>query len=174
MYSGSLYDDRDPFHYKWVLNLWYYVEHVAFDLGWVYISFGIFRHPAWVVGSCSSGPSAAEGAETKSTGGFYRPEWSPCTWILSFLPMRDRSRTHFVLANTHTMLQKLSYFLNASLRRSFSWGTPLQYNWSNHPSVTLSCEVIEGEASNLRPIVIVHGMLGSSSTWISLARGANS
>ena len=72
------------------------------------------------------------------------------------------------------MLQKLSTFLNAALWRSFSTRPPLQYNLSTHPSVALSCEVIEGEASNWRPIVIVHGMLGSSSTWISLARGANS
>ena len=33
----------------------------------------------WAVGSCSSGPLAAGTVETKSTGGSFRPEWSPCT-----------------------------------------------------------------------------------------------
>ena len=30
----------------------------------------MFRHPAWAVGRCSSGPPAATTAGTKSTGGF--------------------------------------------------------------------------------------------------------
>ena len=37
----------------------------------------MFRHPAWAVGSYRSGPPAAGSAGTKSTGGFFRPEWSP-------------------------------------------------------------------------------------------------
>ena len=39
----------------------------------------MFRHPAWAVGSCSSGPLAARTVRTKSMGGCYRPELSPCT-----------------------------------------------------------------------------------------------
>ena len=35
-------------------------------------------HPAWAVGSYSSGPPAAITVGTKSTGGFFRPEWSLC------------------------------------------------------------------------------------------------
>ena len=45
----------------------------------------MFRHPAWAVGSCSSGPPPAVTVRTQSTGGFYRPDWSPCTdQIFSF------------------------------------------------------------------------------------------
>ena len=46
---------------------------------------------------------------------------------------------------------------------------PLLYDWC-HPSVAMNCKVIEGEASKSGPIVIVHGMLGSSTNWMSLAR----
>ena len=35
---------------------------------------GKFRHPAWAVGSYSSGPSAARTIGIKSTGGFNRPD----------------------------------------------------------------------------------------------------
>ena len=38
----------------------------------------MFCQPAWVVSIYSSGPPAAGCAGTKSTGGFYRPEWSTC------------------------------------------------------------------------------------------------
>ena len=38
----------------------------------------MFRHPAWAVGSYSSGPPAAGTVATKSTGGFYRSDVSPC------------------------------------------------------------------------------------------------
>ena len=43
----------------------------------------MFRHPAWVVGSYSSGPPAARTDRTKSTGGFNHPDGSPCTLIVS-------------------------------------------------------------------------------------------
>ena len=36
---------------------------------------------AWAVGSYSYGPLAAETVVTKSTGGCYRPELSPCIWF---------------------------------------------------------------------------------------------
>ena len=39
----------------------------------------MFCQPACAVGSCSSGPPAARIVGTKSTGGFYRCELSPCT-----------------------------------------------------------------------------------------------
>ena len=39
----------------------------------------MFRHPAWAVGSYSGGPPAAGTVGTKSTGGFYRADGSPCT-----------------------------------------------------------------------------------------------
>ena len=41
----------------------------------------MLRHPAWAVGSYSSGPRATETVGTKSTGGFFRPEWSPCILV---------------------------------------------------------------------------------------------
>ena len=44
-----------------------------------WLRFEMFGHPAWAVGSYSSGPPAARSAGIKSTGGFYRMEWSPCT-----------------------------------------------------------------------------------------------
>ena len=39
----------------------------------------MFRHPAWAVGSYSSGPPAANTVRTKSTGGFHQRHGSPCT-----------------------------------------------------------------------------------------------
>ena len=36
--------------------------------------------------------------------------------------------------------------------------------------MNMNCKVIEGEASKSKPIIIVHGMLGSSTNWMSLAR----
>ena len=39
----------------------------------------MFRHPAWAVGSYSSGPLAAKTVGTKSTGGCYHQELSPCS-----------------------------------------------------------------------------------------------
>ena len=36
------------------------------------------RHPAWAVGSYSSGPPAAKTVGTKSTGGFHQRHGSPC------------------------------------------------------------------------------------------------
>ena len=38
----------------------------------------MFHHPAWAVGSYSSGPPAARSAGTKSTIGFPRPLGPPC------------------------------------------------------------------------------------------------
>ena len=39
----------------------------------------MFRHPAWAVGSYSSGPATAGTVGTKSTGGCYRGDVLPCT-----------------------------------------------------------------------------------------------
>ena len=39
----------------------------------------MFRHPAWAVGSYSSGPPAAETVGTKSTGDFHQGDGPPCT-----------------------------------------------------------------------------------------------
>ena len=39
----------------------------------------MFRHPAWAVGSYNSCPLAAKTVGTKSTGGCYHQELSPCT-----------------------------------------------------------------------------------------------
>ena len=38
----------------------------------------MFRHPAWAVGSYSSGPPAARTVGTKSTGRCYQRDGSPC------------------------------------------------------------------------------------------------
>ena len=38
----------------------------------------MFRYPAWAVGSHSSGLPAAGTVGTKSTGGFYQADGSPC------------------------------------------------------------------------------------------------
>ena len=46
-----------------------------------WLRFGMFRHPAQAVGSYSSGPPAAGTVGTKSTGGFYICEWSPCRFL---------------------------------------------------------------------------------------------
>ena len=43
-----------------------------------WLGFGMFRHPAWAVGSLSSGPLGARAVETKSTGG--------CDWPDRLLP----------------------------------------------------------------------------------------
>ena len=43
----------------------------------------MFRHPAWAVGSYSSGPLAAGIVGTKSTGGFYRRDGSLCREVRS-------------------------------------------------------------------------------------------
>ena len=42
----------------------------------------MFPHPAWAVGSYSSGPPAAKTVGTKSTGGFHQRHGSPCTLVL--------------------------------------------------------------------------------------------
>ena len=42
----------------------------------------MFRHPAWAVGSYSSGPPAAGTVGTKSTGGCYHSDWSPCKFSI--------------------------------------------------------------------------------------------
>ena len=39
----------------------------------------MFRHPAWAVGSYSSGPPAAVTVGSKLTGGCYRGDVSPCS-----------------------------------------------------------------------------------------------
>ena len=39
----------------------------------------MFRHPAWAVGSYSSGPPAAGNVGNKPMGGFYQADGSPCT-----------------------------------------------------------------------------------------------
>ena len=53
----------------------------------------MFHPPAWAVGSYSSGPSAAGAVVTKSTGGFYQADGSPCSfgvfarvWAAMWLP----------------------------------------------------------------------------------------
>ena len=38
-----------------------------------------FCHPTWTVGSLSSSPPAVGNVVTKSTGGFYHPDGSPCS-----------------------------------------------------------------------------------------------
>ena len=68
---------------------------------------GMFRHPAWAVGSCSSGPLAARTVGTKSTGGCNRPELSPCTFEddLLFCQVLDallELQTTLVNANAET------------------------------------------------------------------------
>ena len=47
------------------------------------LRFGMFRQAAWAVGNKRSGLTAARTVETKSSGGFYRYEWSPCTKAFS-------------------------------------------------------------------------------------------
>ena len=48
----------------------------------------MFRHPAWAVGSYSSGPSAARDVGTKSTGGFANSSVSPCTYLMAYVLCR--------------------------------------------------------------------------------------
>ena len=71
----------------------------------------------------------------------------------------------------------MSLCIQKLLRRPFSTSVPLPYDWSRHPSVTMNCKVIEGSGEedkrSKRPIIIVHGMLGSSTNWMSLAREPN-
>ena len=62
------------------------------------LRFGMFDHPVWAVSSCSSGPSAAKTAGTKSTGGFYQRDGSPC-----------RSRYH-----SHNHQQQVSNLMQTS------------------------------------------------------------
>ena len=50
----------------------------------------MFRHPAWALGSYSSGPPAAGSAGTKAIGGFPRPLGPPCKYfphLLNVHPM---------------------------------------------------------------------------------------
>ena len=46
----------------------------------------MFCHPAWAVGSYSSGPPVVETVGTKSTGGFHQQDVSPCMQVLKFEP----------------------------------------------------------------------------------------
>ena len=62
-----------------ILGLNYTGWHICLVKTSCWLGFGMFRHPAWAVGSYSSGPAAASAVRTKSTGGFLYPEWSPCT-----------------------------------------------------------------------------------------------
>ena len=48
-----------------------------------WLRFDMFLHPAWVGGSYSNGPPSARSDGTKSTGGFYHPELSPCSGFLT-------------------------------------------------------------------------------------------
>ena len=43
--------------------------------------FGMFRHPAWEVGSYRSGPPIAVTVGTKSTWGFHHPDGIPCNAV---------------------------------------------------------------------------------------------
>jgi hypothetical protein len=46
-----------------------------------------------------------------------------------------------------------------------------RYDWSQHPPpVKLNFRVLEGFDGGSEPIVVFHGMLGSSANWLSLAR----
>ena len=42
----------------------------------------MLSHPAWAVGSYSSGPHAAGTVGTKSTGSFYQADVPPCSYLL--------------------------------------------------------------------------------------------
>ena len=44
-----------------------------------WLGLGMFHHPAWAVGSYNSGIPAVRAVGTKSTGGFYQEDVSPCT-----------------------------------------------------------------------------------------------
>ena len=50
-----------------------------------WLGFGMFGHPAWAVGSYRCGPSAAGTVGTRSSGGFYRADGSPCTVLHGLL-----------------------------------------------------------------------------------------
>ena len=66
------------------------VNNFAISTGWPislmktsrWLRFEMFRHPAWAVGSYSSGPPAAETVGTKSTGGFHQGDGSPCIALM--------------------------------------------------------------------------------------------
>ena len=51
------------------------------DKTFCWLRSGMFCHSACAVGSYSSGPAAANAIGTKSTGGFFRPELSPCMYF---------------------------------------------------------------------------------------------
>ena len=53
-------------------------RHICLVKASCWLEFWIFLHPAWAVGSYSSGPSAAGTVGTKVTGGFYQADVSPC------------------------------------------------------------------------------------------------
>ena len=56
----------------------------------------MFRHPAWAVGSCSSGQPAAGIVGTKSTGGFDHPDGSPRTFVLLVVRVTAHMQVHAV------------------------------------------------------------------------------
>ena len=62
----------------------------------------MFRHPAWAVGSYSSGPPAAETARTKSTGGFHQQDGSPCKLVF------ESSNEHKIFSFSHHSLSSFS------------------------------------------------------------------
>ena len=64
--------------------------------------FGMFRHPAWAVGSYSSGPSAAGTVWTKSMGGFYQRDESPCRERGDLCECRECRRVTRALSNSFT------------------------------------------------------------------------
>ena len=75
----------------------------------------MFRHPAWAVGSYSSGPSAARDVGTKSTGGFANSSVSP--WRVM-----NKDRSLFMNDSTAQKAERLSFLFT---RKSFNFGAIL-------------------------------------------------
>ena len=104
------------------------------NLRW--LTFWMFRHPAWAVGSYSSGPPTAGAVATKSTGGFNHPNGSPCKCAINVdLKCLKRNAWRPSLQidfRSETLCHSASTTLPPSLPPSSP--SPNRKSWSNHDS----------------------------------------
>lgn len=85
----------------------------------------MFRHPAWAVGSHSNSQTAAGTLKTKSTGGFYHSNGSPCTWTTG----PDNKRGLDEVAHSREEKMKQSNF--AASNRVPPWSSVLSQTGSS-------------------------------------------
>ena len=107
----------------------------------------MFRHPAWVVGFYSCRPPAARSAETKSTGGCYHTEWSPCN-VLHYPNFRSQPSL-FDQGFTKLQLHYINHFPMHNLLVSTSDYPPLVFQARiTNSHLRHQTDNMEGEEAN--------------------------